>query len=141
MRSPKINKFVVNPEKRTVVAIAFPKPTDIIKELYTAKRDVAFMADFAMRRANPDVPQYNLAMEYKFTGIAKCMPEDAFDPEFGKELAKHKALYKYHEVVCKQYDDAIYLLMETVNHLVKLKEEHMDASALEAEAILHATKD
>jgi len=141
MKSPKINKFVVNPEKRTVVAIAFPKPTDIIKELYTAKRDVALMADLAMRRANPDVPQYNLAMEYKFTGIAKCMPEDAFDPEFGKELAKHKALYKYHETICKQYDKAIYLLAKTMQHLMALRAEHVDAGELEAEAILHATKD
>ena len=141
MKSPKINKFVVNPEKRTVVAIAFPHPLDILSELYTAKRDIVVIADNAMAKANPDVPQYNYGTEYKFTGIAKCMPEDAFDPEFGKELAKHKALYKYHEVMCKQYDNAIYLLMKTVNHLVRLKEEHMDAGALEAEAILHATKD
>ena len=76
----KINtKYYVNEEKKVVVCVLIVTD-EILNKLH----------------------KYGLAEEYfpyesdvrKYTGVARCAPEDEFDVEYGKRLAEYRASYK-----------------------------------------------
>ena len=141
MKSPKINKFVVNPEKRTVAAVTYPDRFDMIKEIYRAKQDVAILVEKVLRLSDETLPQFDCRFDYKFVGVAKCSEEDTFDVEFGKELAKHRALFRYHENVIRKYARARSLLEKADLYLEELIDKHYDAFKKEYEAINDVTED
>lgn len=75
-------KYYVNEEKRTVVCV-LTVTDEILNKLH----------------------KYGLAEEYfqyfpyepsvrKYTGIARCAPEDQFDVRYGKRLAEYRASHK-----------------------------------------------
>lgn len=62
----------------------------------------------------------------KFTGVAKCHPEDIFDEEVGKRIAKQRVLDKYSEArvnalnrVDNLIDNWSYLIMFSIQNTVK----------------------
>lgn len=90
-------KFFVNEEKRTVVAIVDN-----------------CLSDFRNRISkNPFFEILYVADDYKggewtfmnesYKGIAKCHPNDVFDVEIGKEIAKNRALRKYYSDLRLKY--------------------------------------
>lgn len=90
-------KFFVNEEKRTVVAI--------VDEC---------LSDFRNRISkNPFFRILYVVDDYKggewtfmnesYKGIAKCHPNDVFDVEIGKEIAKNRALRKYYSDLRLKY--------------------------------------
>ncbi len=45
---------------------------------------------------------YNI-ITFKVDGVAKCHPDDGWDVEWGKKLAKRRALYKLYKLISKIY--------------------------------------
>lgn len=99
-------KFFVNEEKRTVVAIVDN-----------------CLSDFRNRISkNPFSEIFYVANDYKggewtfmnesYKGIAKCHPNDVFDVEIGKEIAKNRALRKYYSDLRLKYSRFFDMLNE-----------------------------
>ena len=99
-------KFFVNEEKRTVVAIVDK-----------------CLSDFRNRISkNPFFEILCVADDYKggewtfmnesYKGIAKCHPNDVFDVEIGKEIAKNRALRKYYSDLRLKYSRFFDMLNE-----------------------------
>lgn len=77
-------KYTVLPEQKKVIAIVTDCEDDAIRAISKKiPEGIAFYDD----------SEYKLRHSYK--GIAKCHPDDTFDEETGKRIARNKALLKY----------------------------------------------
>jgi hypothetical protein len=107
-------KYIVNKEKRTVVAIikltdeyeeslpTFRNSHYIFDNLWSALKDITHnKADFWGREYHTKsgkmyFPKYMSAK-------AKCSPDDEWDEEFGKELARKRLVEKIHNYRSNSY--------------------------------------
>ena len=109
-------KFVVNEEKRTVVAIVNGCSTDAIYAILKADNSANILNTFEPKEevfydeyGCPEIsllanPRY--MMEDTFVGVAKCHPEDEFSVDVGKRIAArklHKTYNKAKKAVIKEY--------------------------------------
>ena len=62
----------------------------------------------------------------KFYGEAKCHPEDTFDEDVGKELAKKRLLAKYNRVLSMLDVELLKALQNDIDFINKYKEEHKE---------------
>ena len=77
-------KYTVLPEQKKIIAIVTDCEDDAIRAISKKMPEgVAFYDDL----------DYKLKHSYK--GVAKCHPDDEFDEETGKRIARDKALLKY----------------------------------------------
>lgn len=81
-------KYYVNEDKRTVVAVIDGCNWDAYNEV-----------EKIVENYGVHVSDYNkvVYMPRTFKGIAKCHPEDKWDEEVGKKVARHKLLVAYNE--------------------------------------------
>lgn len=74
-------------------------------------------------------------------GVAKCGPNDEFDVEKGKELARARCAKKIAEKrfkrAAKKYDEARQTLNEALNHFRNMERYFSEASAVLNEAYLY----
>lgn len=80
-------KYFVNEEKRTITAVL---------ELETA--EYYEITDYALEMrvgALTSLNMNNLVFHRTYTGVVTCLPEDTWDVEYGKMLARRKAYGKY----------------------------------------------
>ena len=59
-------------------------------------------------------------------GIARCLPEDKFDAEKGKIIARDKADIKYHKAKIFDYHQVLNVLKEQMNVYHKLVDKHQN---------------
>lgn len=80
-------KYFVNEEKRTITAVL---------ELETA--EYYEITDYALEMrvgVLNSLNMNNLVFHRTYTGVVTCLPEDTWDEEYGKMLARRKAYGKY----------------------------------------------
>lgn len=95
-------KFVVNEEKRTVVAIANDCSYDVVKELEKADNSSHILLTTPIIF---DIDEEMLISD-TFVGVAKCHPHDEFSVKEGKRVAArkmHKAYNKAKRNAMKAY--------------------------------------
>lgn len=77
-------------------------------------------------------------------GVAKCAPGDAFDPEYGRRLAKArcdvKVARKRYARACEKYDEADRKAVEAERYAEKMADylDNSDEALYDAETILGA---
>lgn len=85
-------RYEVNEEKRTVVAIIDNTECDAIVMVDKMFRNTPFRTDHLYHQ---HMRKYYIKDTY--VGVAKCNPDDEWDEEVGKELARKRVL-RAHEV-------------------------------------------
>lgn len=85
-------RYEVNEEKRTVVAVITDTYYDAILMADKMFKNTPFRTDFGYSH---HMRKYYIKDTY--VGIAKCNPDDEWDEEVGKELARQRVL-RAHEV-------------------------------------------
>lgn len=83
-------KYVVDTEARTVTATLEDCHDDVVKTFNRRLGDSVFNKEDTFYKA-AQIPN-------TFVGVAKCHPDDTFDEEEGKQLAKKRLLDNYHKV-------------------------------------------
>ena len=81
-------QYVINEEKKTVTCIAWDCENDLIEYLLKKSSD-SFTLDTLVQNYE------KLLLNHKYVGTAKCSPEDTFDVEIGKKIARAKMREKY----------------------------------------------
>lgn len=84
-------KYVVNPEKKTVVCFLKGCKQDIQKALSKNERMIVW--DLGI----------DCTLKDKYIGIAKCTQEDTFDEEYGRQLARKRMLRQYYKDKAEVY--------------------------------------
>lgn len=77
--------------------------------------------DFCLLRNLFNLFPNEIFMKYSYKGVAKCHPEDKWDEEMGKELARARLLKKYY----KDYTDIIKQIIMKIDYLASgIKEKY-----------------
>ena len=85
-------KYYVNPAKRIVAATVTVEPDAIIEEIMSLFRK-SFSDSLVITGCTYNVKSFSL--KGKYVGVATCHPDDTFDIEKGKKIARRKALKAY----------------------------------------------
>lgn len=105
-------RYVINEEKRTCVAILENTKYDAISKINKMCKSEARFSDeaeihvYSYKNSKYKIPN-------RFVGVAKCSPEDVWDVEVGKRIAREKLLDKYHKALhnkqAKFLDNMLYV--------------------------------
>lgn len=101
--------YYVNEEKRTVACKLTVPPNFVDTEL----GDILLRNDFYSSYCSFDDKQY------EYIGVAKCHPEDTFEVDKGKRIAKLKALKKFNAdkyLYFTQFSTSLYKMVEEVQN-------------------------
>lgn len=101
-------QYIINEEKRTVTCIAWDCENDLIEHLLKKSSD-SFTLDTLVHNYE------TLLLKHKYVGTAKCSPEDTFDVEIGKKIARAKMREKYTRDKFKAIDNFMFILEPVVN--------------------------
>lgn len=80
-------KYYTNPEKKTVIAVLKGTEMDCINKIEKIMGSVDWDFWASDKYMMPNC----------FRAVAKCAPEDEYDEEAGKALAKERVMRKYHK--------------------------------------------
>ena len=107
-------KYIVNKEKRTVVAMikltddcedslpTFKNSQYIFDNLWSALKDIKHnRADFWGREYR--AKSYKMYFPKYMSAKAKCSPDDEWDEEYGKQLARQRLTEKIHNYRSNSY--------------------------------------
>lgn len=104
-------KYFINEEKRTITALL---------ELEESERYA--IADFASEECLCGLAGYGrLKLHRTYAGVATCLPEDTWDEEYGKMIARRKAYGKYLMARAKKVGQ-ITAALDKIWHQVNKKE-------------------
>ncbi len=92
-------KYIVKEEQGIVVAVVKGCRRHAMQELEMV--DLVFSSDYYISDS--------------YSGVARCMPEDTFDLEYGKKLAKSRCLKKYYSAKFAKINMYTKRLMEKTN--------------------------
>lgn len=119
-------QYVINEEKRTVTCIAWNCSGDLYEQLLKKVE-----SDYIFRAIIDHDEQ--LLLKHKYVGTAKCSPEDTFDIETGKKIARAKMREKYTRDKIKAlgnlfefYEDLGTLLDDSFNALINSYDKNAD---------------
>ena len=101
-------KYIVNKEKRTVVCVLSDCSRDALKAI-----DKSFKEIFV----------YDLYINDKYVGVAKCSPEDEWDEKIGKRLAFSRAYAEYRGAIKVKARRFIVNLENNMQHFKEVMEE------------------
>lgn len=100
-------------------------PDDVMDEVHNqcclTTCDLVKAIDIFADTINLEIPNY-------FQGKAICQDGDEFSENDGKKLARNKAIFKYHEVMRKKYDQILRMMEYAYPEISKLYEEHSNAA-------------
>lgn len=99
--------YNIDKENRIITASMDECTFDAYVNLEKINSDVGLLIDFF------DLAWDDFSMKRVYTGIAKCHPEDEWDEEMGKELARARLLKKYY----KDYTDIIKQIIMKIDYL------------------------
>lgn len=85
-------QYIVNKEKKTVTCIASDCQSDLIKLLEKKTSSVSDNINDLLKKNKFRMPSVIVA-------TARCHPNDIFDEEKGKEIARKKMRYKYSSIM------------------------------------------
>ena len=109
-------RYIVNEEKRTVVAVIDDCAGDawnVIKKM--TKNGVFAYTPFITSKYD---------IENTFVGVAKCNPEDAWDVSVGKELARKRVICKHdkavREALMEFHKEIVNLMIDNMERIEKL---------------------
>lgn len=88
--------YIVKPEEKIVIAVMEGTKEEPVR--YDAINFIKRHSDFG----NIVELYRKYRIRDRYVGIAKCHDQDDFDEEFGKELAKRRALSKHHKDFAKK---------------------------------------
>lgn len=80
--------YLINQEERTIVAVLEGTAYDVLQQL---NKRVAAGIGLGLKQRGYG----GLGLKDTYKGIAKCHPNDLWDEEVGREIAKQRALAKY----------------------------------------------
>lgn len=103
-------QYIINEEKRTVTCIAWDCENDLIEHLLKKSSD-SFTLDTLVHNYE------TLLLKHKYVGTAKCSPEDTFDVEIGKKIARAKMREKYTRDKLKGINKFLDMLLSTADLL------------------------
>lgn len=103
-------QYVINEEKKTVTCIAWECENDLIEHLLKKSSD-SFTLDTLVQNYEM------LLLNHKYVGTAKCAPEDTFDIEIGKKIARAKMRERYTRDKLKGIDNFLDTLLPMANLL------------------------
>lgn len=104
-------KFIINEEKRTVVAIATECELDALKLILKGDHPTHILSTLTDNihcdcvAEDTFVVDETLLMPYSFSAKAKCHPEDTFDVAEGKRIAIKRLHKKYNKAKKKILSD------------------------------------
>lgn len=116
-------KFIVNPEKRTVVCIIEHTRHKCVDFINFNMPEYVYLGQIVKKGWMPD----------RFVGIARCGENDEWNEDFGRELAYRRAkekfnrsFFKHANSVLNDLDDALDNLAVAINgYGTKANENHM----------------
>lgn len=105
--------FYINEEKRIV--------TCVIND--TKYMFMEFVKDFALKYKNSDIfvnanTWKKFEMPARFVGIARCHPDDVFDPSLGKVIAYSRAQKNMYKSFFKRANTYVQLLDDSLDRIV-----------------------
>ena len=105
--------YYVNEEKRIVTCVI-----NNTKPMF-----MEFIKDFALKYRNPDVfvnvsTWQKFEMPARFVGIARCHPDDVFDPSLGKIIAYSRAQKNMYKSFFKRANTYVQLLDDSLDRIV-----------------------
>lgn len=110
-----IIRYFVNKEKRTVACVMYQAESDAnngIRKYLASNGDFDYGWDMFSKMQLPSA----------ITGIAKCSPDDEWNEEFGKQLARERCYNKYEALKLEKYRKIMTVLTSMVddidNHLI-----------------------
>lgn len=101
-------RYFVDENAKVVVCVIYAHQADVFREFEDILRKVEHL---------PLWGTHSMFNPTKFVGKAKCHPEDVFDAEKGKELARARALKKYNMAKLDAYIALHKPLLELVERL------------------------
>lgn len=102
-------KYIVNKEKRTVVCILSNCSRDVSKAIDKYFREIMILFD--------------VNINDKYVGVAKCSPEDEWDEKIGKKLAFSRAYAEYRGAIKVQARKFIASMGNEMQHFKEVMEE------------------
>lgn len=109
-------RYIVNEEKRTVVAVIDNCACDAWNVIRKMTTNGVFA--YAPLLTN----KYDI--DNTFVGVAKCNPEDAWDVNVGKELARKRVISKHdkavREALMKFHKEIVNLMIDNMERIEKL---------------------
>lgn len=115
-------KYVENHEKKTVVAIVseLNAPADEICNGSASEATKLFVEALVY---GMDDCQYPMISDIK--GVAKCTGSDVYDAKVGRDVARVKAMGKYHHNMAFKYANMALMLEKAANELREYSEQHL----------------
>lgn len=111
-------RYEIDTEKRTVTAKLTGCKLNVVNAL-NRKFGGAIVAE--------NTKLYKDAlMQDEFTGVARCHPDDTFDVDFGRKLAKQRMMLKHHKAKLRALEAVQKDFVRMIAVVVKM-EDHEDA--------------
>lgn len=117
-------KYIINKEKRTVVAvIEFGKNEETFKNSSGIYDNLSWTVG-RLKKSEPDISkEFRTNMDKMFfpkymSAKSKCSPEDEWDEEYGKQLARQRLVEKIHNYRSNSYKIIMDKVKEIRNFLL-----------------------
>lgn len=114
-------KYSVNSEDNVTTATITKCSEDVLKKLENI---------FGYKITDKRMVKAALISE-EFSGKSKCHPEDTFDENIGKDIARKRMMEKYHQARIKAFnrvdkllDDKATAIMMAIQHEIKTCKKH-----------------
>lgn len=119
-------KYIINEDKKVVVAIIEETKYDVINYIKANYKEPVNFGNMYDK----------LLLNETYKGIARCHPDDKFDAEKGKMIARARAIYKhdlaFNKAVKKYFDIKTAILKKIKKHS---NEKLIDATKKKEEAV------
>ena len=104
-------KYDINEEKRTITCVAFDCENDLILDLIKrcAGESIHIKALVSSLLQQPELYD-KLMLANKYVGKAICYPDDTWDVEKGKRIARRKMRVKYNDAKLSKLNDCMKII-------------------------------
>lgn len=115
--------YYINESKRTIVCVFTPDHSEYTTGFEKAMKKVVIESGYAVM-LDPRCPVCYMDYPDTFEGKAKCSPEDEWDEEYGKRLAKARALVKFHTAKSNYILEIISSVSNMFHYVSEIGEKH-----------------
>lgn len=123
-------RYIVNEEKRTVVALMENCQSDLIQYLNKKIPDADFLISGLSSYSGK-----TLNIDDTYRGIAKCSPEDVFDEEVGKTLASRRAQEKYDRAKSRVLENVAGAFIQNIQNAILEQKETATSTLAELQSL------
>ena len=115
--------YYINESKRTIVCVFTPDHSEYCTGFEKAMKKVINETGYAVM-LDPKCPVCYMDYPDTFEGKAKCAPEDEWDAEYGKRLAKARALAKFHAAKSNYISEIVWSVSSMLDLTREISEKH-----------------